>query len=246
MPAPAIEIQNAHLKYQQQVLLENFNLSLKPGVCTALLGPSGVGKSSLLSVIAGLESGISNLNPQAVFALDQKPLTHRISYMAQLDNLLPWLNILDNVLIGYRLRGEINQQIREQALALLEKVGLGLELKKMPKQLSGGMRQRVALVRTLIENKPVVLMDEPFASLDALSKLQLQNLAAALLEGKTVLLVTHDPLEALRLATDIYVMQHRPAQLMPVIQPKGAIPRRLDQPEIFELQAKILRYLGLS
>jgi len=129
--------------------------------------------------------------------------------MSQDDGLLPWLSVVNNVQLGPRLRGEASAATRQRAVKLLKQVNLSDWVNASTDQLSGGMRQRVALARTLLENKPIVLMDEPFSRLDAITRDELQLLATRLLQGKTVMLVTHDPLEALRLGHTIHVLQRR-------------------------------------
>jgi putative hydroxymethylpyrimidine transport system ATP-binding protein len=161
--------------------------------------------------------------------------------MAQRDLLLPWLSVLDNVLLGDRLRGTPPR--RERARALLAAVGLAERADSLPAALSGGMRQRTALARTLMEDKPVVLMDEPFSALDAITRFALQETAAGLLAGRTVLLITHDPLEALRLGHEIRVLAGRPALLGEAIAPAGQPPRDPATPGLLELQAELLRRL---
>jgi putative hydroxymethylpyrimidine transport system ATP-binding protein len=150
--------------------------------------------------------------------------------MAQQDLLLPWLSARDNVLIGRRLRGErVGPAARGRAEELLVRVGLRSAVTARPAALSGGMRQRVALARTLMEDRPVVLMDEPFAGLDAITRYELQALAAELLAERTVLLVTHDPLEALRLGHRLLVLAGRPARLdAGVAPPPGPPPRAAE------------------
>ena len=241
--APTVHV-SASYRYEQHYLFQNFNLTLPAGQWTCLLGPSGVGKTTLLRIIAGL------INTQdsaiAITTSDQLPLSTRLSFMAQDDLLLPWLTALQNVLIGFQLRGEKKQlaYIKPQAEQLLVQVGLKDHQHKRPEELSGGQRQRVALVRTLIENHPVVLMDEPFASLDAITRLQLQELAAQLLKKRTVLLITHDPLEALRLGDHIYVLQGSPVRLSDVIQPPGIAPRVTTDLSLLKLQAELLSKLA--
>jgi putative hydroxymethylpyrimidine transport system ATP-binding protein len=170
-------------------------------------------------------------------------LSGRVSYMAQADSLMPWLSVLDNVLIGYRLRGEHTALLREQAMSLLAKVGLAKVALLRPDALSGGMRQRAALARTLLEDRPIVLMDEPFSALDAITRLQLQELAAELLVGRTVLLVTHDPLEALRLGHVVYVMAGLPAQLQLALSLPGSLPRDPTAPNLLTHHAELLHQL---
>lgn len=241
--APTIYIKQATLSYQSKLLFTDLNLTLPAGKWTCLLGPSGVGKTSLLRLIAGLTSDVVSKNP--ITTSDDKPLIGRLSYMAQEDLLLPWSSALANVLLGAKLRGaNIHREaLQQKAAQLLMQVGLQTALHKKPAQLSGGMRQRVALARTLMENRPVVLMDEPFAAVDAITRLRLQELAAELLVDRTVLLITHDTLEALRLGDQIYVMSGLPAQLGTPIQPAGKTPRDPAAPAVLELQGELLHRL---
>jgi len=163
--------------------------------------------------------------------------------MSQKDLLLPWLSVVENVCLGVRLRGEMTAQKRSKAISLLEDAGLGQYANALPSSLSGGMRQRVALLRTLMEERSVILMDEPFSALDALTRLKLQDLAARLVEGATVLMVTHDPLEALRLGHRIYVMTDRPAKVSDVLIPPGSPPRNPGDSAIISMQATLLERL---
>jgi putative hydroxymethylpyrimidine transport system ATP-binding protein len=215
---------------------------LPGGSWTCLLGPSGVGKTSLLRLIAGLEQG-------ARVTADGKGLQGQVALMAQQDLLLPWLNVRNNVLLGHRLRGASRQDLAAlaaEADALLERVGLAGKALAEPRTLSGGMRQRVALARTLMERRPIVLMDEPFSALDAITRHRLQDLAAELLTGRTVLLVTHHPLEALRLGHRIWVMAGRPATLQGPIIPSGPAPRDPADPDLLKLQAELMHELMKS
>ena len=166
--------------------------------------------------------------------------------MAQQDMLLPWLNVIENVTLGDRLRGAVEPVRRGAAHELIDQVGLKNYAFALPAKLSGGMRQRVALARTLLEDRPVVLMDEPFSALDAVTRLQLQDLAAILLRDKTVLLVTHDPLEALRLGNHIYLMAGRPAQLEKITELKDQAPRDISEPSILANQADLLTRMKTS
>ncbi len=220
-------------------MLGPLELQVEPGRITALLGPSGSGKSTLLRLAAGLLA----LPADAALAVgDGRPLAGRIAWMAQSDLLFPWRRLLDNVLLGASLRGTRPDLAR--ARALLAEVGLAGEEAKRPAELSGGMRQRAALARTLMEDRPVVLMDEPFSALDAPTRHRLQELAARLLAGRTVLLVTHDPLEALRLADRIIVLSGRPALPVQVAVPAGTPPRPAHDPALLSAQANLLERLA--
>ena len=234
-----IRVTNASLSYAGAPLFRGLDFTLHGGQWTCLLGPSGVGKSSLLApdrracrVRGGCRS----------HAADHAPLAGRLAWMAQQDNLLPWLSVLGNVTLGARLRGE--RADPAHAEAMLARVGLSRQRDQLPATLSGGQRQRAALARTLMEDRPVVLMDEPFSALDAITRTRLQALAATLLAGRTVLLVTHDPLEALRLGDRIQVMAGQPARIEPPIRPAGAPPRDLHDPALLARQGELLARLA--
>jgi putative hydroxymethylpyrimidine transport system ATP-binding protein len=219
-------------------VLAPLSLEVEAGRTTVLLGPSGSGKSTLLRLAAGLIA-----TPGAVAAADGAPLAGRIAWMAQQDLLVPWRDALGNVLLGAHLRGE--RPDADRARALLAEVGLTpADAGKMPAALSGGMRQRVALARTLMEDRPVVLMDEPFAAVDAPTRHRLQDLAARMLAGRTVLLVTHDPLEALRLADRILLLQGHPATPIALPVPDGAPPRPARDPALLKAQGALLERLA--
>ena len=164
--------------------------------------------------------------------------------MDQRDLLLPWLDVIGNVTLESRLRGAPADLPR--AMHLLDRVGLAADAHETPARLSGGMRQRAALARTLMENHPVVLMDEPFSAIDALTRMRLQELAAELLHDRTVLLVTHDPLEALRLGHHIHVMAGRPASLDQALSVPGAPPRDPTSRGLVTLYRDLLHRLGAA
>jgi putative hydroxymethylpyrimidine transport system ATP-binding protein len=241
--APGVTVGVPRLAFGGEVVVENLRFRLDAGRWTCLLGPSGVGKTSLLRLIAGLVGGA------LVVTDDRGGLDGRVALMAQQDLLLPWLSALDNVLLGWRLRGAGRaelRRLREIALDLLRRVGLDGHGHKLPAALSGGMRQRVALARTLMEDRPVVLMDEPFSALDAVTRYRLQDLAAELLAGRTVMLVTHNPLEALRLGHRVWIMGGRPGRLRGPLQPAGEPARDPTDPALLALQGELLRELAAS
>jgi putative hydroxymethylpyrimidine transport system ATP-binding protein len=244
MLPPSIDIKNAYLKINEQLLFDNLNCTLPAGKITCLLGASGIGKTSLLRLIAGLPT-YSNAEESAIIETsDGLTLSHRITYMAQTDLLMPWLNTLDNLLIGYRLRNsKYLFSLISRAQVLLKKTGLSDVEKKFPSQLSGGMRQRAALARTLMEDKPVVLMDEPFSSVDTVTRLRLQELAAELLVNRTVLLITHDPLEALRLGHHILVMSGTPAKIDDSLELPLEPPRSFTDTTLLYWQGKLMEKL---
>lgn len=228
-------MRNARIAYGDRLIGRDITLELPAGSTTCLLGRSGVGKTSLLRWLAGLMPGSARNRP--------------VAYMGQSDLLLPWLSILDNVLLGYRLRGDraALRAAEPRARALLAEVGLADRLGDRPGRLSGGMRQRAALARTLCEDRPVVLMDEPFAHLDAVTRLELQDLAARLLADRIAVLVTHDPLEALRIGHQIRVLSGAPFIVGPAIEPPGPVPRNPADPALLELHARLVAALrGLA
>lgn len=239
-----LAVRGARLAWHDNILFDGLSLDIKAGCFTCLLGPSGIGKSMLLRLVLGLDGheGKSDV----INCSDGRPLEGRVAFMAQRDFLYPWLSVLDNVLIGRRLRNQNpdDSEAKTKALHLLAATGLADVAGAMPDTLSGGMRQRAALARTLMEDRPVVLMDEPFSALDAITKIKLQGLAADLLKDRTVLLVTHDPLEALRLGHSIHVMKGRPAVLGQAIEPSNLPPRDVDDHDVLEHQGELLKQLA--
>jgi len=238
--APGIEVKGLCFGFGERRLFDGFDFTAPAGRWTCLLGPSGCGKSTLLRLIAG-----SLRAAGGTVCFDGKsPGPGAIAWMAQNDLLLPWLTVVDNVMLGARLRGQADQRRRDLALEMIAAAGLTDSADRLPATLSGGMRQRAALLRTLMENRPVILMDEPFASVDAITRLKLQDMAAGLVAGATVILVTHDPLEAIRLGHRIHVMGGRPVALGPAHEPPGPLPRRADDPQVTRLYGRLLAELA--
>ncbi|MGM8365151.1 ABC transporter ATP-binding protein [Virgibacillus sp. W0181] len=193
--------------------LDELSFSVDKGEFVAILGPSGCGKSTILSIIAGLiepTEGDVLLNKQKI---NESKLA--IGYMLQQDYLFPWKTIVDNVLIGPTIGKMMNEESKNEAIKLLEEVGLSEVINDYPSSLSGGMRQRAALVRTLMTNPEVLLLDEPFSALDYLTKLKLENLVSKLLKTykKTAVLVTHDIGEAISMSDRILLMDANPGTI---------------------------------
>lgn len=236
MTAPAIRITGSGT-IDDTPLFGPVDLGVEAARWTCLLGPSGVGKTTLLRLIAGLATGVRFQG--RVAAADGKPLAGRVALMAQGDPLLPWLDVEGNVLLGSRLRAAPPDHAR--ARALIDRVGLTPQASRRPATLSGGQRQRAALARTLMEDRPVVLLDEPFSALDARTRADMQDLAAQLLAGRTVLLVTHDPGEAARLGHRILIMTE--AGIDEVVPPATPPARPVDDPETLACQGRLLTLL---
>ena len=226
--APAITLDKVSLSLGDRPLFDELSLTIGGGQCTCVLGPSGCGKSTLLRLISGTPS----LRYQGTVRIAFEAEHGKIAWMSQNDLLLPWLSLLDNIQLGAKLRNEDSADLRRQARHLMAEAGLAGYEDALPATLSGGMRQRSALLRTLMEGRPVLLMDEPFSALDALTRMKLQDLSARLTRHATVLLVTHDPLEALRIGHTIVVLSKRPTQVKSVIAIAGVPPRNVDDPQI--------------
>ena len=236
MKAPAIRLEGS-AKIGGADIFSPLKFDAPAGEWTCLLGSSGVGKSTLLRLLAGLNAGITF--DGKITCSDGTALPPRTTLMLQTDMLLPWLGLLENVMLGARLRGEKSDAAR--ATALLESVGLQGFAGRLPHTLSGGQRQRVALARTLMEDRPVILLDEPFSALDAKNRALMQELAAHVFSERTVVLVTHDPYEAARLGTRVFVMNQSglvdmPSPVMPAIRP-------FDAPEVLKFAGQLLEVL---
>nr|WP_041766456.1 ABC transporter ATP-binding protein [Psychromonas ingrahamii] len=246
-PALQIDISAGYLRYtgSKAATLQGINMRFPAGQWTCILGRSGCGKTSLLRYLAGLLDQQVSWSGELTITPPQFDLKNNIAYMAQQDLLMPWLSVLDNVTLSAKFGNTITPVHKEAALALLEKVGLLDSADCLPQKLSGGMRQRVALVRTLMQNKPVILMDEPFSAVDAVTRYRLQDMACELLKDKTVVLITHDPQEAIRLADKIYIMQGKPSSAESLKVPASLTPRQFDA-ECAQLQQSIMAYLERS
>ena len=232
-PPPSIRVSGQYLLGSER-LFGPLDVTLPAARWTCLLGPSGVGKSTLLRLLAGLEH--AGAFQGQVTVSDGQPIAGRVGFMAQNDLLMPWLSVLENTVLGARLRGEIPDL--DRAHTLLSRVGLGAHLMKKPAELSGGMRQRAALARTLMEDRPVVFLDEPFSALDASTRASMQELAHEMLDSKTVLLITHDPAEAIRLGHQLIVLS--PGGVQDWKPPESPPLRDLYAPEIVSHQAGLM------
>ncbi|MBS9782366.1 MAG: ABC transporter ATP-binding protein [Arcobacter sp.] len=229
-----VQIKNLSLEFNSKLLFSNLDFNICENKWTVLLGSSGVGKSTLLKAIAGL-------NKKDISSGDIKLKENtRIAWLSQENSLYPWLSILDNVQLFYHLQGKKTKQTLQKAHEILEMVNMNEHIHKKPYELSGGQKQRIALARTLMQDANLILMDEPFSALDALTKLQLQDLTCNLLKDKTVVLVTHDPQEAIRLGNYIYILKNQPVLIEEISKLEGTLPHKLEQKELWTLQERLL------
>jgi NitT/TauT family transport system ATP-binding protein len=209
-----LEISVAHA-FGELTVIERLDLRAAPGQVVGLVGPSGCGKTTLLELVAGL---LQPSRGSIAIGSAAKPAERlaRCAYMPQRDLLLPWLSAVDNAAIALRNRGASRGEARRAAAPLFERFGLAGFEGSRPAELSGGMRQRVAFLRTLMAGKPVLLLDEPFGALDAITRAEMQEwLAGALAaEPRTVLLVSHDVEEALYLCDRVLVLGPRPTRTL--------------------------------
>ena len=219
-----VELENINMVYHtledETLAIKNLSMDIHEGEIIGIVGPSGCGKSTLLSIVAGLirpTSGRAMVNGELV----TKPLKN-IGYMFQKDQLFDWRNILDNVTLGLELQARLNDQSMEEAIQMLNNYGLGEFLNAYPNQLSGGMRQRVALIRTLLLKPDILLLDEPFSALDYQTRLAISDEVGLILreKKKTAILVTHDIAEAISLCDRVAIMSARPGTIKEIIDIK--------------------------
>jgi NitT/TauT family transport system ATP-binding protein len=227
---PILEVENLHAAYADRRgdlrVLHDLNFAVPAGQFVCVLGPSGSGKSTLLRILAGLlapASGVVKLNGQAVPGPQAG-----VGMVFQDANLMPWRTVHENIALPLEIQGEAEAKINSRAKALVDLVGLRGFEQSLPADLSGGMAQRVAIARALVHDPEILLMDEPFGSLDAITR---ERMGEELLriwsrQRKTVIMVTHDISEALFLADRVIVLSARPAQIKLDLQVKLARPRK--------------------
>jgi NitT/TauT family transport system ATP-binding protein len=244
-----LRIEGVGHSFGQLRAIERLDLEAEPGEVIGIVGPSGCGKTTLLELVAGLrpaDSGTISVGHRA----EPEERLARCAYMPQRDLLLPWLSAVDNAALALRIAGVARQAARARAAGHFERLGLAGFEGTRPDELSGGMRQRVAFLRTLMAGRPVLLLDEPFASLDAITRGEMQQWLAGVLSADrhTVLLVTHDVEEALYLSDRVLVLSSRPARVAQRIEVSS--PRATDRaaavtsPEFTELRERALRSLA--
>jgi len=227
-PGATISLRGLRHSYEDLRTIEGLDLEVGADEVLGVVGPSGCGKSTLLELISGLlkpESGEVEVGD----ARESDGRLARCAYMPQRDLLLPWFDAIDNAALALRNGGAGKSEARSEARRLFERFGLGGFEHARPAELSGGMRQRVAFLRTLLSGKPVLALDEPFASLDAITRAEMQGWLAGALgaDPRTVVLVTHDVEEALYLSDRVVVLSSRPAQI--VAELRAPVPRVPDR-----------------
>jgi ABC-type nitrate/sulfonate/bicarbonate transport system ATPase subunit len=241
--APALALRGVSKRFGSLPVLDAVDLDVAPGALVALLGPSGCGKTTLLHLLAGLhdpDAGTITLDGRA--PAGRRGLT---AYQPQKDLLLPWRTALGNAALGARLAGRRPEEARRLAAAMLDRVGLAGFERYYPAALSGGMRQRVALARTLLLDRGILLLDEPFAAVDQLTRLDLHPLLLGLWAERrpTSLLVTHDLDEACLLADRVVVLSGRPGRVVGEAEVEVPHPRRIDDPRLARLKGRLLALL---
>ncbi len=224
-------------------VLRDVFLEVGPGDIISIVGPSGCGKSTLFNALAGLtpiDRGKIRLNGREV-----PNVMGQVAYMQQKDLLLPWRSALDNAILGMEIQGSKRSRARKEAMEILKFFGLEGFQDRYPRELSGGMRQRVALMRTILCRKDILLLDEPFGALDAITRLMLQRwlLRVWMRFRPSILLITHDVDEALLLADRIYVMSSRPSTVKQVVPVGFERPRSATQKPLIDQKAELLRLL---
>lgn len=197
-----------HTNKSEIPAIKDLNLNIKEGEFVAIVGPSGCGKTTLLSILCSLEEKSQG---EIIYTQGKQ----KMGYMLQNDTLFPWLNILDNTLLGLKIEKNITKENIQKVTRLLETYGLKDFIKKYPNNLSGGMRQRVALIRTLATNPDILLLDEPFSALDYQTRLAVSDDVWKIIkkEKKTTIIITHDIAEAISMADRIIVLTNRPAKV---------------------------------
>ncbi|MCQ2556141.1 MAG: ABC transporter ATP-binding protein [Clostridia bacterium] len=217
---PLVELKNVNLIYHstktETTALQNINLDIQKQEFVSIVGPSGCGKTTILSII----SGLLKITDGSVLVAGNKPSTKSniCGYMFQRDNLLPWRTIENNLFLGLEIKHQKSKVRKNYAISLANKYGIGEFLKKHPSELSGGMRQRVALIRTLALKPELLLLDEPFSALDYQTRLELCDSIFSIIkqEKKTAILVTHDIQEAISMSDRIIVLSARPGKIKAV------------------------------
>ena len=238
-----LDVSRLSKRFGDLAIFENFDLTLSRNGFTVLIGPSGCGKSTLFNVLTGAVAGDGG---EIVWGGQSVLHLREISaYMQQKDMLLPWFSLMENAVLPARVAGADMAAAGEKAMILFKRIGLeGFET-YLPGAVSGGMKQRCALVRTLMFERALVLLDEPLSALDAITRRSLQSLLLMLQVEfeKSILMITHDIDEALRLADEVLVLSGRPMRVLDRFSLDGPKPRRFDNPELIKIKEYVLNRL---
>jgi putative hydroxymethylpyrimidine transport system ATP-binding protein len=230
-------------RFHDRSVFDGFDLSVPEGGFTVMIGPSGCGKSTLFNVLTGAE-----MRDRGKIVWQGKPLDHlgeTAAYMQQKDLLLPWFSLLDNALLPTRMTRSDRKDAKTRARKLFRRLGLEGFEDYLPGRISGGMRQRCALVRTLMFDRELVLLDEPLSALDAITRSSLQSLLLLLQSdfGKSILMITHDIEEALLLADDLVVLTRAPMRIREHFTLDASKPRHIGDPDLIALRERVLAQL---
>ena len=242
-----VDITKSFPSNQEQIdVLDCINLSISSGEFVSILGPSGCGKSTIFNLIVGLiqpDSGAILLGDTPIHGV-----TGNFAYMQQNDLLLPWRTVIQNVVVSAEIQGKQKAKLEVKAAKLLDWIGLKGFEKSYPSQLSGGMRQRVALIRTLLLEKEMLLLDEPFCRLDSITRSSMYQLLLKICQEweKTVLLITHDIEEALLFSDRVYVLSDRPATVKDEIYVELERPRSVTNMEFISYKQLLLDTLEVE
>ena len=244
MSRPRLELRSLSKSFGATGVLAGIDLSVGAGEFVSILGPSGAGKSTILQLLTG---AIAPDAGEMLFdGAPLKPRSHPFAFMPQRDALMPWRRIIDNTTLGLEVAGASRKAARAAVEPLFAEFGLAGFERHYPAQLSGGMRQRAALLRTVVQHKAMLLLDEPFGALDALTRAQMQRWLAGMWTRHrwTVLLITHDVREAVLLSDCIYVLSPRPARIVRRFEVRLPHPRLpAASPALAEIEAEILQTL---
>ncbi|KKB06902.1 ABC transporter ATP-binding protein [Devosia geojensis] len=244
MSLARLELKSVSKRFGELEVLDDISLSVSRGEFVSILGPSGAGKSTILQLLTG-----ALRHDRGEILCDGAPLesnSHRFAFMPQRDALMPWRRIIDNATLGLEVQGMTRAAAREKVQPLIAEFGLAGFERHYPSQLSGGMRQRVALLRTVVQQRSMLLLDEPFGALDALTRARMQRWLSGMWthHNWTVLLITHDVREAVLLSDRIYVLSPRPARILRHYDISLSHPRPpAGDPMLSAIEADILQTL---
>lgn len=241
-----LKISQLAKRFDGLVVLDGFDLDVRRNSFTVLIGPSGCGKTTLFDLLTGvvpLDAGILTWR-----SISLPHLGRASAYMQQKDLLLPWCTLMDNALLPAKIAGADPAMSRDKADILFRRMGLDGFESYLPKAISGGMRQRCALVRTLMFERELVLLDEPLSALDAITRRSLHGLLLMLQRDfmKTMVMITHDIEEGLLLADDLYLLSRMPMKIIEHRRLRSPKPRRPDDPDLVRAKTEVMARLDME